>query len=163
VDQHTDDAALATYLRRHLAGSEAALGMTEALLDGDTEPEVTAFLERFVDAIADDREFAMTALARLEEGPGLVERGLDVASNVAMKVKDVLPTDGPTELEGLEALAVGVWGKRLLWGTLMTVAEFDERFRDLPFQELSRKAEDQERELIRLRQRAITATVIHAA
>jgi hypothetical protein len=163
LDQHTNDAALATYLRRHLAGSEAALGMSEALQEGETDSEVTAFLERFIDAIKRDREFVLMALEQLEQGPGLVERGLDVASTVAMKVKDVLPTDAPTELEGLEALAVGVWGKRLLWGTLRAVAELDERFRGLPLEELSRKAEDQERELIRLRQRAITATVINAA
>jgi hypothetical protein len=163
MDEHTDDAALATYLRRHVAGAEAALGMTKALLDSETEPDVTAFLERLVDAIDRERGVVVAALSQLDEGPGLVARGLDVASNVAMKVKDVLPTDAPTELEGLEALAVGVWGKRLLWGTLMTVAELDERFRDLPLEELSRQADDQERELVRLRQRAIRAAVIHAA
>lgn len=163
MNEHTDDAALGTYLRRHLAGAEAAHGMTKALLKAETEPDVTTFLERFLEAIERERPIVVTALAKLDEGPGLVERGLDVASSVAMKVKDVLPTDAPTELEGLEALAVGVWGKRLLWGTLMAVAELDERFKGLPLEELSRQADDQERELVRLRQRAITAEVIHAA
>ncbi len=46
MDEHTDDAALATYLRRHLAGAEAAIGMTKALLGSETERDVTAFLIR---------------------------------------------------------------------------------------------------------------------
>ena len=79
-------------IRRHLAGVEEALGMTKALLEIETEPEVTAFLKRFVDAIERECVVVVTAFAQLNEGPGLVERALDAASNMAMEAKG-RPTD----------------------------------------------------------------------
>jgi len=150
MDQHIDDAALATYLCRHVAAADEALAMTKALLESETEPDVTIFLKRFVDEIQRERTVAMTAIAQLNEGNGLVECDLDVA----MTAKDALPTDAPTELEGLETLAVGAWRKRILWGTLMAVAELDGRFSDMPLEELSRRTYDQHYELGRLRLRA---------
>ncbi len=88
---------------------------------------------------------------------------MGIAAGVAAKVKDAVPGGAPSDLEGLEALAVGVWGKRLLWGTLHTIAAFHDGFRALPLDDLSEKAEDQERELVRLRQRAIATSMMRGS
>ena len=61
----------------------------------------------------------------------------------------------PAEVAELEALAIGIWGKRLLWGTLNKLAEIDERFSTVPTDALSDRAERQEIEMLRLRQDAI--------
>ena len=155
-----DEAALGAYLRHHVAGSDAAEGMARSLLDRELDQDVRSFLEGFIESLDSERAFVITALDKLDEGPGLLERGMGMATGIATKVMDAVPGGAPSDLEGLEALALGVWGKRLLWGTLKTVAELDDRFRALPLDELSDQADDQERELVRLRQGAIIASVI---
>lgn len=155
-----DEAALGAYLRHHVAGSEVAERMARSLLERELDPEVKSFLERFTGSLIGERAFVLTALDQLSEGPGLIERGLGMATGVATKVKDAVPGGTPSDLEGLEALAVGVWGKRLLWGTLKTIATFHDGLRTLPLDDLSEQAESQERELIRLRQRSIVASVM---
>jgi hypothetical protein len=155
-----DEAALGAYLRHHVAGSEVAEKMARSLLERELDPEVRSFLERFTDALGSERAIVMTALDQLSEGPGLIERGLGMATGVATMVKDAVPGGAPSDLEGLEALAVGVWGKRLLWGTLKTLATVHDGFRALPLDDLSEQAENQERELVRLRQRSIAASVM---
>jgi hypothetical protein len=155
-----DEAALGAYLRHHVAGSEAAEKMARSLLERELDPEVRSFLERFTDGLEGERAFVVTALDQLGEGPGLIERGVGVATDVASKVMDAVPGGAPSDLEGLESLAVGVWGKRLLWGTLKTLATFHDDFRALPLDDLSEQAEQQERELVRLRQRSIAASMM---
>jgi hypothetical protein len=155
-----DEAALGAYLRHHVAGSDAAEGMARTLLDREVDRDVRSFLEGFIDSLATERAFVITAIDQLDEGPGILERGMGMATGLATKIMDAVPSGAPSDLESLEALALGVWGKRLLWGTLKTVADLDERFRALPLDELSDQADDQERELVRLRQGAIIAAVI---
>jgi len=155
-----DEAALGAYLRHHVAGSEVAEKIARSLLERELDPEVRSFLERFTDALEGERAFVMTALDHLSEGPSLIERGLGMATGVATMVKDAAPGGAPSDLEGLESLAVGVWGKRLLWGTLKTLVTFHDDFRALPLDDLSEQAEHQERELVRLRQRSIAASMM---
>ncbi|MGZ8631729.1 MAG: hypothetical protein ACXWZF_12310 [Actinomycetota bacterium] len=57
----------------------------------------------------------------------------------------------PSLLEDLEALAVGVWGKRLLWGATARKAAEDRRLVDIEIERLVEMAEAQEIELLRLR------------
>lgn len=155
-----DEAALGAYLRHHVAGSEAAEKMARSLQERELDPDVQSFLTRFVESLEDERAIVLTAIEQLGEAPGLIERGVGMATGVATKVKDVVPGGAPSDLEGLEALAVGVWGKRLLWGTLKTLATVHDDFRAIPLDDLGEQAENQERELIRLRQRAIAASVM---
>jgi hypothetical protein len=61
----------------------------------------------------------------------------------------------PSLLEDLEALAVGVWGKRLLWGAIGRVQEFESGFDGIDVDELAARAEEQEKEILALRQMAI--------
>jgi hypothetical protein len=155
-----DEAALGAYLRHHVAGSEVAEKMARSLIERELDPDVRSFLTRFVDSLEEERAIVVQAIEQLGEGPGLIERGVGMATGVATKVKDAVPGGAPSDLEGLEALAVGVWGKRLLWGTLKTLAATHDGFATFPLDELGEQAENQERELIRLRQRSIAASLM---
>lgn len=154
-----DGASLSTYLERHLSGSEVAVRLTEGLLDRTTNPEELTFLERFSAELEQERSVLRSTLEGLHHDKGFVQRGIGIAAGVAAMAKSVLPSS-EDELEVLEALAVGVWGKRLLWGALQVIADADDRFVGLPLGALSRQAEDQERELLGLRQQAIAATLL---
>jgi hypothetical protein len=154
-----DGAALSTYLERHLSGSEVAVRLADGLLDRTSDPEERTFLERFSVELEQERSILRSTLEGLHHDKGLVQRGIGIASGVAAMAKSALPRS-EDELEVLEALAVGVWGKRLLWGSLQVIAAADDRFVGLPLGALSRQAEDQERELLGLRQQAIAATFL---
>jgi hypothetical protein len=159
VARDTDDHALSTYLERHLSGSDVAVRLVDGLHGRASNQEERDFLERFSRELEDERAVLHSIIDGLDHGEGLVQRGIGIATGVAAMAKAVLP-GSPDELEALEALTVGVWGKRLLWGALQTVADSDERFDGLPLGALSRQAEDQERELVGLRQRAVTASLL---
>jgi hypothetical protein len=154
-----DVAALSTYLERHLAGSETAVRLTEGLLDRASDPEELEFLRRFSLELEQERTILRSTLDGLHHDKSLVQRGIGIATGVAAMVKATLPSS-EDELEALEALAVGVWGKRLLWGALQTIADADDRFAGLPLGALSRQAEEQERQLLGLRQEAIATSLL---
>ena len=159
VARELDDHALSKYLERHLSGSEIAVRLVDGLLGRTSDQEEHDFLERFSRELEDERAVLQSIVDGLDHGEGLVQRGIGIATGVAAMAKAALP-GSPDELEALEALAVGVWGKRLLWGALQTVADADERFEGLPFGALARQAEEQERELVGLRQRAVATSLL---
>ena len=159
VARDVDDHALSTYLERHLSGSDAAVRLVDGLRGHAADQEARDFLERFSQELEDERAVLHSIVEGLDHDKGLIQRGIGIATGVAAMAKTALP-GSPDELEALEALAVGVWGKRLLWGALQTVADVDERFDGLPLGALARQAEDQERELVGLRQRAVAASLL---
>ena len=60
----------------------------------------------------------------------------------------------------LEALAIGVWGKRLLWGALAMLAEVDDRLARLPFPSLAERATDHERQILAFRRELLVPTLL---
>ena len=122
VARDTDDHALSTYLERHLSGSDVAVRLVDGLLGRASDQEERDFLERFSRELEDERAVLHSIIDGLDHDQGLVQRGMGIATGVAAMAKAALP-GSPDELEALEALAVGVWGKRLLWGALQTVAD----------------------------------------
>ena len=95
-----DEAALGAYLRHHVAGSEAAEKMARSLLERELDPEVRSFLERFTDGLEGERAFVVTALDQLGEGPGLIERGVGVATDVAPRSRMQSRGERPAILKG---------------------------------------------------------------
>lgn len=149
-----DDARLRTYLNDHLAGASAAVWALVRLAADHAGDELGPPLAQLRDDIRMDREALRDALDRLPAGESVWKRALGVAGGVVAWGRNALPIGSrPTPAEELEALAIGVWGKRLLWGTMTRVAEHDERFADLDVEQLTERAEAQEKELLRLRDR----------
>ncbi len=155
-----DEASLAAYLQSHRTGSESAEGLARRLLEGDEHDEdVRSFLTGFIGEIREERGYVESIMERLDRDRSLIRRGLDAATELAGMAGELATTVSPGLFADLEALAVGVWGKRLLWGTLLKLAEVDERFRSLPLADLSDQAERQEGELLRLRNDAIVPSL----
>src|SRR5207244_2852405 len=81
---------------------------------------------------------------RLERDESLIRRGFQVAATVADIVGRVAALPSPRPFTDLEALAIGVWGKRLLWGPLTQLSDIDDRIAELPLRQLSAPAGHQE-------------------
>jgi hypothetical protein len=149
------DESVATYLHGHLAGSQSAEGLAHRMLDADTDDDGKAFLGRFIDEIREERTHIESVLGAVEGEEGLVRRGLDAATELVGMAGALASRTSPGRFADYEALAIGVWGKRLLWSALLKLAEVDERFAGLPLAPLSDQAERQEKELLRLRSASI--------
>jgi hypothetical protein len=155
-----NDRAFAVYLNDHLAGSSTALWTTARLAATHRDDAIGQFLSTFRHQLVDERNAIRSLLERLPAQESVVKRTIGVVGAALIWTRAALPLPGtPSMLEDLESLAIGVWGKRLLWGTLARVAAADDRFADIDVERLARLAEDQERELVRLRDEAIRITL----
>jgi hypothetical protein len=147
-----DEKSFAGYLNDHLGGSEAALKVTERLVEQHGEDEIGAYMRTLRAEIEEGQAAIRTALDLLGEGESVLTRSIGAVGGMLTGLRDAAPIGStPTLLEDLEALAIGVWGKRLLWGTLARVAAHDPRFAILDADRLAGQAEAEERELLRLR------------
>ncbi|HJX07830.1 MAG TPA: hypothetical protein VJ736_07150 [Actinomycetota bacterium] len=155
-----DESGLATYLHAHEAGSHAGEGVAKRLLGrDDLDAAAKAFLREFVVQIRVERAHVTSLLERLESDQSLVRRAFQAAATVADMVGRVAALPAPRPFSDLEALAIGVWGKRLLWGALIELSDVDERIAKLPLAELTDQAERQEIELLRIRSDAIVPSL----
>ena len=147
--------ALRSYVGDHLAGSRAGTEVAERCADG-SDGELEGYLRGFLDELAQESATLRTTLDRLEVSPPLSRQAVTKAGAVVNVVRELLPGGyhALDRLRDLEALCVGVWGKRLLWSTLLRAATADERLADLPYGELADQAERQERDLLVWRDRA---------
>jgi len=155
-----DESGLATYLQAHEAGSHAAEGAAKRLLGrDDLDDAAQVFLREFIVEIRVERAHLTSLLERLERDESLIRRGFQVAATVADIVGRVAALPSPRPFTDLEALAIGVWGKRLLWGTLTELSDIDDRIAELPLRELTDQAEHQEVALLRVRSDAIVPSL----
>ena len=147
-----DAKGFAGYLNDHLGGSEAALKITERLVEQYGEDEIGRYMRTLRTEIEEGQDAIRTALDVLGEGESVLTRSVGVAGGMLMWLRDAAPIgNAPTLLEDLEALAIGVWGKRLLWGTVARATVYDPRFDVIDAHRLAAQAEAEERELLRLR------------
>lgn len=154
-----DDARLRTYLNDHLAGASAAVWTLVRMAADHRDDELGAPLAELRDQISMDRDALRDAVGRLPAGESAWKRAVGAVGSLAGWARNLLPDSSrPSPAEELEALAIGVWGKRLLWGTMTRVAERDRRFADLDVDELAERADAQEKELLRLRDRFLDET-----
>ena len=146
-----DAQRFAGYLNDHLGGSEVALKITDRLIEEHGDDDVGVYMRGFHGEIEEARPRSgprSTSSIRREHPHE--ERG--DRRRTGPWVRDASPVgSAPTLLEDLEALAIGVWGKRLLWGTLARAAVYDPRFRALEIDRLTAQADAEERDLLRLR------------
>jgi hypothetical protein len=155
VPSDLDLDALRIYVGDHLAGARAGIEAAERCADG-SDGELERHLRGFLDEVAEETAVLRTTLDRLGVTAPMSRQAAAKAGALAGVVRELLPGSytAVNRLEDVEALCVGVWGKRLLWSTLIRVAAADERLTDLPFDDLAERAERQERELMAWRQRA---------
>lgn len=119
------DGNLATYLRDHLAGSVAGLETVTHLAEAATQPELRTFLETLRAEIEADKRALEEVLKRADFAEsGARQAAAWIAEKVAWTKFTLAGTDeaGLGMLEGLEALMLGVTGKRALWKALRLTA-----------------------------------------
>ena len=113
--QHDKRAALATYLRDHLAGADTAIQIVRGLRDGHRGSAEGALFASLYDQFREDRGVAERILADLGYTSRSAKRLAGRATGSAVRV---VAGGAPGELalfRTLEALAIGVQGKRCLW------------------------------------------------
>jgi hypothetical protein len=130
--------AIATRLARTHQGTDTGAAMTG-----------------LADSIRSEQQVVRAAIERLPSHADLIRRAFGVIGAAGRLAGSLPLVPEPSLVEDLEALAVGVWGKRLLWGALARVAESEGGFDGVDLDALAAKAEDQEREILRLRQDAL--------
>jgi hypothetical protein len=107
--------ALATYLRDHLAGADTAIQIVHALSDAHRGGPEGALFESLYDQFREDRIVVEGVLAELGYTARSAKR---LAGRATGSVVRVMAGGAPGELalfRTLEALAIGVQGKRCLW------------------------------------------------
>jgi hypothetical protein len=135
---------LATYVHDHLAGAVVAITLLEGLRDQHADTPLGPFAAELLAEVAADR----AVLQGLAERVGAGSSGLkEVTAWLGEKVSRVkLRRRAPGGLgtfEALEALALGILGKRALWRALAVVAAADARLGGVDFDHLTARAQAQ--------------------
>lgn len=144
-----DDELLASYLDDHLAGAAVGIEIAERLAEADELNEPMTSLTQQLNL---DRAALQDIRSRLPVSDSVVKRTVGLVGGILAQVRDRSPlASSPSQMEDLEALAIGIWGKRLLWGTITRVASCDARFEDVDADLLAERAEEQEKTVLRLR------------
>jgi hypothetical protein len=155
-----DDRALATYLQRHLAGAGAARSIAAQLAAETLDGPTLSFVERFRVDLEEEIAVLRGLVERMDGGRSVVERVTSFATDVVGTVVRTLPRPQLLEVELLEALAAGVWGKRLLWSVLTQLSEASEvRIDRAALTTLIARADAHEKALVRLHDAAAVRSI----
>jgi hypothetical protein len=116
--------ALATYLREHLAGADTAIQMVQGLRDAFRGSPEGAFFGSLYEQFRDDRGVVEGILTELGYTSRSAKRLAGRATGNALRV---VAGGAPGDLSlfrTLEALAIGVQGKRCLWRAAQSLLAF---------------------------------------
>jgi hypothetical protein len=137
---------LATYLNDHLAGSVVALELLEHLASTHSDSELADFFRALHADIAADRDELLRLMQHLQIS---VSRTRKASAWLSEKMTEIKlrfddPGGGTLRLfESLEALSLGIEGKRSLWLGLTAAAENSAALRILDYGRLKKRAEEQ--------------------
>jgi hypothetical protein len=145
---------LATYLNDHLAGSVVALELLEHLEATHTAPWLRDFFRQLHSDIAADRnelEGLMKSLLISQSRTRKASAWLaEKMTELKLRLDD--PQGGSLSLfESLEALSLGIEGKRSLWIALTVVAEKSPALRIIDYERLTQRATEQRARVEKLR------------
>lgn len=135
---------LATYLNDHLAGSVVALQLMEYLRDSNKDTDLARFLDELYDDVDADRDILENLMKRLEISVSTPRTAVawltEKFGEIKLRMDD--PSGGPLQvLEALEAIAIGIDGKRALWRAL--AAAHVVGLTETELQQLSQRAAEQ--------------------
>jgi hypothetical protein len=140
------DEHIATYLNDHLAGSVVAIELMENLESVYAETPIADFIAKLrVDVESDRRELEslMNNLEISESRPRKASAWL-TEKFTELKLRFDDSSSGDLRLfESLEALSLGIEGKRSLWLALAAAAQVSSRLRIADYDRLRQRAEEQ--------------------
>ena len=135
---------LGTYLNDHLAGSEAGLELIARLADDYPDTEFSDGLRSLHAEIEEDQQQLKRLLERVSDGGSTIKQAAGWVAEKLTRLKLGLTTAEPLALfEALEALSLGILGKRALWRALAVIAADTFDVGDVNRAELERRALDQ--------------------
>jgi hypothetical protein len=143
---HSDSTRhLHTYLNDHLAGSVAALELLDHLVKRHEKNPLEMFLHDLRTEISADQETLRTLIRKLgAEESSVRKAGAWIAQKIGqMKIGPADADDRFGLLQALEALALGIAGKKLLWRLLGAIASDVPELQGTDFRRLEMRAEEQ--------------------
>jgi len=138
---------LAIYLHDHLAGARSAVMLLEFLRDERAAEPMGRFAQDLLVEVEEDRATLAQLAERIGVGSSTLKDALSAVGERVAQIKLQRANHGPFgTFEALEALALGILGKRSLWRALGALAQQDNgRLGGLDFARLSARAEEQHR------------------
>jgi hypothetical protein len=135
---------LSLYLNDHFAGSVAAIEMLDDLIEHHPTHRLARFSRDLREDIVTDQE----TLREIIEKIGTRESGMRRAAGwLAEKISRAKFSFGDENsiglLQALEALALGITGKRLLWRSLVAISTNAVQLQGIDFAELELRATQQ--------------------
>jgi hypothetical protein len=136
---------LQTYLNDHLAGSIAAVELLDHLIGHHEGNPLGIFFRDLRSEISTDQETLRTLMGKLgAEESGIRKAGAWIAQKIGqMKIGLADAGDRFGLLQALEALTLGIAGKKLLWRSLGAIASCVPELEGTDFRALEMRAEEQ--------------------
>jgi hypothetical protein len=144
------------YLNDHLAGAAAARQHVDRMQSREPESEFGHVLQALGGEIGEDRDVLERVIAALGGSANPVKRASALGAEMLASLRMQMPVLGAgsseaARLEEIEALSLGIEGKRLLWTALGEVAASEPRLSGFDFASLASRARDQRDRLERFR------------
>jgi hypothetical protein len=151
------------YLNDHLAGSVVVLELLEHLEKEHAGTDVERLVINLrADIVADRKELEalMERLQIAQSPPRKAAAWLgEKVTEFKLRVND--PAGGPLRLlEALEAVQIGIEGKRALWRAMMAAARYASELQVLDYERLAEQAVEQHRRVEAVRVEAAAAALI---
>jgi hypothetical protein len=138
-------------MKDHLAGSIAVIELLNHLISGYSQKPLEEFFRGLRREVSEDQEALRKLLHDLDAADSPVRNTAAFFSEKLDRVKLLLedPTGGQLALlENLEALALGIEGKRALWRALGAVAEeVPPLLRNVDLKRLEERADEQRKRI----------------
>ncbi|HVF92083.1 MAG TPA: hypothetical protein VNH22_18610 [Blastocatellia bacterium] len=140
------DEHIATYLNDHLAGSVVALELLELLEAAHAGTPLQGFATELLADVAADRQELEALMGKLNIVQSRARKATawmtEKFTELKLRLDD--PAGGALRLlEALEAVAIGIDGKKALWLALAAASEETPRLRIADYGRLTKRAEDQ--------------------
>lgn len=151
---------LKIYLRDHLAGSRSALKLLQDLRRNHAGDEIGALADKLYREISEDRATLRAIGKRVGVRRSLFKEagGEVIARLLRIKLRRFAP-GGFEAFQKLEALSLGIEGKKMLWRVLARSAETDSRLAQFDYSRLQSRATSQ-REKVDSLNLALSAAVL---
>jgi Protein of unknown function (DUF3618) len=132
--------ALISYLHDHLSGSDMAIRVVHRLGSTHEGTEDGTLFRRLSKELEEDRSVVRSLLTRLGASGRSIKRAAGHASGAVLSVAAGGEPGDLSLLRTLEALAIGVQGKRCLWRALQSLRTVPSTVHGMNFVELEAKA-----------------------
>jgi hypothetical protein len=113
--------ALIAYLRDHLSGSDVAVAVVHRLVSTGHSAADRPLFQRLAKEFEEDRSVVRAVLNELGASGRSIKRAAGVASGAMLSVTAGGVPDELSLLRTLEALSIGVQGKRCMWRALQNL------------------------------------------